>query len=213
MYSQGAGSRVWRSDLFDRSQGKPEKQEPKRRRTKQSEGPRTGTEKTVVQTSEALVIDDKVQSDAKQPAARSTSATGLIAAFRPVEQLPASSAAATSLASSAGSNASDRQAADELLDLRSYVDALPLRAKVLQLELPAHGPEDECDKESAGTSVCLSTFALLLKCKLSHALPFVFNLCQLLYSLVLVSNSNFELAPFISTFCKCRLESRLAKHA
>ncbi len=148
-----------------RSQGKPEKQEPKRRTTKHSEGPRTGTGKTVVQTDEAVANDDKAaQGDAKQPAARTTYARGLIAAFRPVEQLPASSAAASLPASTAGSNASDRQAAGDPQDFRSHLHALLLRAKVLRLEESAHRPEDAREKESAGTSVCLSRFALLLQC-------------------------------------------------
>ncbi len=155
VYARCAGSRVWQSDLFYWSlQGKPEKQEPKRRTTKQSDGPTTGTGRTTEQTDRAIFNDIKAGQDGvKQPAARNASATGLIAAFRPVEQLPASSAVASSLASSAGSNASDRQAADDLLDLRFYVDALLLRAKVLRLELPAHRPEDAYEKDSAGTSV------------------------------------------------------------
>ncbi len=118
VYARCAGSRVWQSDLFYWSlQGKPEKQEPKRRTTKQSDGPTTGTGRTTEQTDRAIFNDIKAGQDgAKQPAGRTTSATGLIAAFRPVEQLPASSA----------------------------------------------GPEDACDKENAGTSVCLSRSALVL---------------------------------------------------
>lgn len=113
VYARCAGSRVWQSDLFYWSlQGKPEKQEPKRRTTKQSDGP------TTVQTDRAIFNDIKAGQDgAKQPAGQTTSATGLIAAFRPVEQLPASSA----------------------------------------------GPEGACDKENAGTSVCLSRSALVLQ--------------------------------------------------
>ena len=120
-----------------------------------------------VQTHKAVVKTDKAaQGDAKQPAGRTTSATGLIAAFRPAEQLPASSAAASLPASTAGSNASDRQAADDLQDsdFRSHLHALLLRAKVLRLEVSAHTSEDARKKESAGTSVCLSTFALVLQC-------------------------------------------------
>ncbi|DBB14961.1 TPA: hypothetical protein ACH3X3_004558 [Trebouxia sp. C0006] len=139
-----------------RQRGKPEKQEPKRRTTKQSDGPTTGTGRTTEQTDRAIFNDIKAGQDGvKQPAARNASATGLIAAFRPVEQLPASSAVASSLASSAGSNASDRQAADDLLDLRFYVDALLLRAKVLRLELPAHRPEDAYEKDSAACAFSL----------------------------------------------------------
>ncbi len=120
-----------------------------------------------VQTHKAGVNGDKaVQGEAKQPAAGTTSATGLIAAFRPVEQLPASSAAASSPASTAGSNASDRQAADDLqeIEFRSHLHALLLRARVLRLEWSAHTPEDVREKENAGTSICPSTFALLLQC-------------------------------------------------
>ena len=97
--------------------------------------------------------DREAQGEAKQPMAGTIPATGLIAAFRPVEYLPASSAAA----STAGSNASDRQAAGDLqeIEFRSHLHALLLRAKVPRLELPAHRPEDECDKESAGTLVCM----------------------------------------------------------
>jgi len=129
--------------------------------------PATEPQTSEVQTDKAIVNYDKAaQGDAKQPAGGTTSATGLIAAFRPVDQLPASSAAAPSPASTAESNASDRQAAGDVqgFDLRSYLDALLQRAEVLRLELPAHRPEDACEKESAGTSVCLSTFALLLQC-------------------------------------------------
>ena len=118
-------------------------------------------------TEKAVANGDKAaQGDVKQPAAQSTCATGLIAAFRPVEQHPASSAAASLPAGTAGSNASDRQAADDLQvsDFRSHVDALLLRAKIPRLELPAHRPEDAHEKESAGTSVCLSTLPLLLQC-------------------------------------------------
>ncbi len=116
-----------------------------------------------VQTHKAGVNGDKaVQGEAKQPAAGTTSATGLIAAFRPVQQLPASSAAA----STAGSNASDRQAAGDLqeIEFRSHLHALLLRAKVLRLEWSAHTPEDVREKENAGTSISRSTFALLLQC-------------------------------------------------
>ena len=82
----------------------------------------------------------------------------------PMEQLPASSAAASSPASTAGSNASDSQAAGDLqeIEFRSHLHALLLRAKVPRLEESAHNPEGAREKESAGTSVCLSTFALLL---------------------------------------------------
>ncbi len=123
------------------------------------------------------------QGEAKQPAAGTTSATGLIAAFRPVEELPASSAAPSSPsspsshsilapsspsspASTAGSNASDRQAAGDLqeIEFKSHLHALLLRAKVLRLEWSAHTPEDGREKENAGTSICPSTFALLLQC-------------------------------------------------
>jgi len=202
---------VWQFDLFTgRSQGKPEKQEPKRRTAKQSEGPRTGTRNTVVQTDEAVVNDDKVQSDAKQPAARSTSATGLIAAFRPVEQLPASSAAASLPASTAGSNASDRQAADDLqvLELRTHVVALLLRAKVPRLEWSAHTPEDVREKENAGTSVCLST-----PCCYSASCAILCPLFSISASsctrLDRCASSNLELASFISTFYICHVQSSL----
>ena len=149
-----------------------------------------------------------MQSDAKQPAGRNASAKGLIAAFRPVEQLPASSAAAALSASSAGSNASDRQAADDLLDLRSYVDALLLRAKVLRLEESAHRPEDVHERQSAGTSVCLSPFGLLLQCYSRRPLPSVFSPCQPLYSFgqicILIGLGSFTSPCYI-----CHLESRL----
>ena len=95
--------------------------------------------------------DKEAQGEAKQPMAGTTSATGLIAAFRPVEQLPASSAAA----STAGSDASDRQAADDLqeIEFRSHLHALLLRAKVLRLEWTAHTPEDAHEEDNAGTSL------------------------------------------------------------
>jgi hypothetical protein len=126
--------------------------------------PATEPQTLEVQTDKAVVNYDKAaQGDTKQPAGGSSD---LIAAFRPVGQLSASSAAAPSPVSTAGSNASDRQAAGDVqgFDNRSYLDALLLRAKILRLELPAHRPENACEKESAGTSVCLSTFALLLQC-------------------------------------------------
>jgi len=114
-----------------------------------------------VQTGKAVVDYDKAaQGEAKQPAGRTTSATGLIAAFRPAEQLSASSAAASLPASTAGSSASGVL---QEFEFRSYLDALLLRAKVLQLE-QAHRPEDAHDKEGAGTSACLSMFALVLQC-------------------------------------------------
>ena len=121
------------------------------------------TAATEPQTSEVHThrgVDQTVkaaQGDVKQSAAGNDSATGLIGAFRPVEQLPASSAAASSPASTAGSNASDSQAAGDLqeIEFRSHLHALLLRAKVPRLEESAHTPEGACEKESAGTSVCL----------------------------------------------------------
>ena len=120
-----------------------------------------------VPTDNAVVNGNKaVQGEAKEPAAGTTSATGLIAAFRPVEQLPASSPAASSPASTAGSSASDRQAANDLqeIEFRSHLHALLLRARVPRLEWTAHTPEDVREKGNAGTSICLSTFAMLLQC-------------------------------------------------
>ena len=102
------------------------------------------THRGVVQTVKAA------QGDSKQSAAGTDSAAGLIGAFRPMEQLPANSAAASSPASTAGSNASDSQAAGDLqeIEFRSHLHALLLRAKVLRLEESAHTPEDAREKES-----------------------------------------------------------------
>jgi len=187
-----------------RLQGKPasgDKQESKRRASKHPEGPTTGTGKTLVQTGKAPVNNDKAaQGDAKQPAGQTTSATGLIAAFRPVEQLPASSAAASLPASAAGSNASRDLQEFEFI---SHLDALLLRAKVLRLE-PAHRPKDAREKESAGTSA--ASQHLPWCCSASLAI-----LCPLFESLLfrtLLQNSNVELASFITTFCICDVESR-----
>ena len=120
-----------------------------------------------VPTDNTVVNGDKaVQGEAKPPAAATTSATGLIAAFRPVEQLSASSAATCSPASTAGSNASDRQAAGDLqeIEFRSHLHALLLRANVPQLEWTAHASEDAHEEGNAGTSLCMSNFALMLQC-------------------------------------------------
>ncbi|KAL0024855.1 hypothetical protein WJX79_006772 [Trebouxia sp. C0005] len=135
-----------------KQRGKPENQEPKRRTTKHPEGPTTGPGRTVVQTDKAVVSHGKAaQGDAKQPAGRTTASTALIAAFRPVEQLPASSAADVLPASVAGSDASGVLQESEF---RSHLTALLLRAKILRLEL-ADRPENAHDTDSAVCPVSL----------------------------------------------------------